>query len=39
MSEASTWAGYALMYEAQSKHDEAIYWWQRVFGSQFPSYG
>jgi hypothetical protein len=39
MSEASTWAGYALMYEAQSKPDEAIYWWQRVFGSRFPTYG
>lgn len=39
MSAASTWAGYALMYEAQSRHDEAIYWWQQVFGYQFPTYG
>lgn len=39
MSKASTWAGYALMYEAQSKPDEAIYWWQRIFGDQFPNYG
>lgn len=39
MSDAATWAGYALMYEAQLKNSDAIYWWQRVFGSQFPTYG
>lgn len=39
MSDASTSAGYALMYEADSNSDKAIYWWGRVFGSEFPSYG
>ena len=39
MSDASTSAGYALMYEADSNGDKAIYWWGRVFGSEFPSYG
>lgn len=39
MLEASTWARYALMYEAQSSNSDAIYWWQQVFGSQFPTYG
>jgi len=39
MSEASTFAGYALMYEAKSDHKEAIYWWGRIFGSEFPTYG
>jgi hypothetical protein len=39
MSEASSFAGYALMYEANSDHKQAIYWWQRIFGSEFPDYG
>jgi hypothetical protein len=39
MSETSTFAGYALMYEAKSERKEAIYWWQRIFGSEFPNYG
>lgn len=39
MSEAATFAGYALMYESQSKINDAIYWWQRIFGSEFPIYG
>ncbi|HAJ59064.1 MAG TPA: hypothetical protein DCP31_07220 [Cyanobacteria bacterium UBA8543] len=39
MYEASTFAGYALMYEAKSNHEDAIYWWQRIFGSEFPEYG
>lgn len=39
MSEASSFAEYALMYEANSDHKQAIYWWQRIFGSEFPDYG
>lgn len=39
MKEAATWAGYALLYAQQSKPAEAISWWGRVFGSQFPTYG
>ncbi len=39
MSDAATWAGYALMYEAQLKNSDAISWWQRVFAFQFPTYG
>lgn len=39
MSEATTWAGYALMYDEQLKSDDAIYWWQCIFGSEFPTYG
>jgi hypothetical protein len=39
MVEAAKHAGYALMYERQSNEKDAIYWWQRVFGSEFPGYG
>jgi hypothetical protein len=39
MSEASTFAKYALVYEEKSDNKEAIYWWQRIFGYEFPSYG
>lgn len=39
LSEAATFAGYALMYEQQSKNQEAIYWWGRIFGPNFPGYG
>jgi hypothetical protein len=36
---AAKYAGYALMYESKSDYKNAIYWWQRVFGSEFPNYG
>lgn len=39
LGEASERAGYAQMYERQSDNEKAIYWWGRVFGSSFPSYG
>lgn len=39
MSEAATQAGYALMYQGQSNDKDAIYWWGRVFGPEFPEYG
>jgi len=39
LAEAAKYAGYALMFERQSSEEDAIYWWQRVFGSEFPSYG
>jgi hypothetical protein len=39
MSKASSFAGYALMYEANLDHKQAIYWWQSIFGSEFPDYG
>lgn len=38
-AEAAKHAGYALMYEGQSDNKNAIYWWGRVFGSDFPNYG
>ena len=39
MKLASTYAGYADMYEASNDPKNAIYWWQQVFGPGFPSYG
>lgn len=39
MSEASTFAEYALVYEKKLDNKEAIYWWQRIFGYEFPAYG
>lgn len=39
MKNDSQSASYAIMYEGQSKDKDAIYWWGRVFGSGFPSYG
>ncbi|MEM6782209.1 MAG: nucleotidyltransferase [Bacteroidota bacterium] len=39
LGEASERSGYARMYERQSNHEKAIYWWGRVFGSSFPTYG
>ncbi len=39
MNEASEKAGYALMYEGQSNDEDAIYWWGRIFGPEFPTYG
>ncbi len=39
MKEAAQFASYAIMYEGQSNPKDAIYWWGRVFGSEFPSYG
>lgn len=39
MKEAATHSGYAIMYENQKDEKTAIYWWGRIFGSEFPSYG
>lgn len=39
MKEAAEMAGFALMYKDQSKDKDAIYWWGRIFGSEFPAYG
>ena len=39
LNEGSQFAGYAIMYEKQANEKDAIYWWGRVFGSGFPSYG
>jgi len=39
LNDAATFAGYAMMYEQQSNDKDAIYWWGRVFGSEFPAYG
>lgn len=39
MKEAATWAGYAIMYDGTSDPKNAIYWWGRVFGGAFPTYG
>lgn len=39
LKEAANFAEYALMYDRQSNAKDAIYWWGRVFGSQFPTYG
>jgi hypothetical protein len=39
MREAAKHAGYALMYERQNRPQDAIYWWQQVFGPKFPEYG
>lgn len=39
LQEAAKRAGYALMYESQSDTKNAIYWWQQIFGANFPSYG
>jgi hypothetical protein len=38
-AEAAKYAGNALMYEHQSDEKKAIYWWQQVFGQEFPTYG
>lgn len=35
--EMETFAGYALMYEKDGKHKDAIYWWKRIF-PDFPSF-
>jgi hypothetical protein len=39
MKNDSQSADYALMYERLDNEKDAIYWWERVFGSGFPSYG
>lgn len=39
MDEATKFIGYADMYEADGKLDSALYWWGRIFGGDFPSYG
>lgn len=41
IEEAKKFSDYALMYENQNPPDykNAIYWWCRVFGSEFPEYG
>lgn len=38
LGEATQRVGYARMYERQGNQKDAIYWWGRVFGSNFPSY-
>ncbi|MEG3909626.1 hypothetical protein QT979_17425 [Microcoleus sp. w2-18bC1] len=38
MASASVYAGYALTYELNSKHKDAIKHWQSIFGSKFPNY-
>lgn len=38
LNEAATHAGYALMYEQLKDDKNAIYWWGRVFGPEFPTY-
>ncbi len=39
MKEAATFSGYAIMYENNIDEKTAIYWWGRIFGPEFPSYG
>lgn len=39
MQEAAKYTSYALTYEGQSNHKDAITCWGYVFGSEFPSYG
>jgi hypothetical protein len=39
MKEATTHCGYAIMYENNKDEKNAIYWWGRVFGGEFPVYG
>lgn len=39
MATAAQSAEYAIMYENQKDDKNAIYWWGRVFGPNFPSYG
>jgi len=39
MSDAAKHAGYAITYEAQNNHKDAISWWRQVFGPKFPEYG
>lgn len=39
MSEAAQFADWAQMYNAQENSEKAIYWWGRIFGPEFPSYG
>lgn len=39
MKEASEHSGFAMMYEGMKDDENAIYWWGRIFGPEFPSYG
>ena len=39
LGEASERLKYARFYEGEGDNASAIYWWGRVFGSSFPSYG
>lgn len=39
MANASMYAEYALSYQSNLKHKEAIEQWQRIFGAKFPNYG
>jgi hypothetical protein len=39
MKEAAQFASYATMYESLGNPETAIYWWGRVFGTDFPEYG
>ena len=39
MKNAASYASEALQQEALSNYEDAIYYWQKVFGSNFPTYG
>jgi hypothetical protein len=39
MKEAAQFASYATMYETLGRPADAMYWWRRVFGPDFPGYG
>lgn len=39
MKEAATFASYATMYTSQGDAKTAIYWWGRIFGTEYPQYG
>jgi hypothetical protein len=39
MEEAHSLAMFASIHEGQSKHKQAITYWQKALGSEFPSYG
>lgn len=39
MKAAAEYSGYAQMYKRMSDDEKAIYWWGRIFGPEFPSYG
>lgn len=39
MCEAATAASYAMIYEGNGDHKNAIAWWRQVFGQGFPNYG
>lgn len=36
---AASHANHAIIAESKNDHKTAIYWWKKVFGSEFPDYG